>query len=272
MHLLFGLERKRLYTKAESHGGIVKMMFEAVLLSLIAGTATGVGGILVVLLGRISDRFIAGSMGFASGVMLLVSFLNLFVESLDLTSYLNVSLAFATGSVVMIVIDSLLPHLELGRRENGVLKSKLLHSGLLILIGITLHNIPEGVIVSAGYSHLPQLGILIAVAVFFHNLPEGIATAVPLASAGSRKRDVILATFISGLAEPLGALSGGTLLIGASNEVLGFALAFAAGVMTYITADELIPIAHERGHKHSVSIGILLGMMFMMFLNNFLRR
>lgn len=246
------------------------MISEAFLLSLIAGSATGIGGIIIVLLGRISDRSIAGSMGFASGVMLLVSFLNLFAESLDLTSYLNVSIAFAVGSVIMIIVDSFLPHFELGKREDGVIKSKLLQSGLLILIGITLHNIPEGVIVSAGYSHLPQLGVLIAIAVFFHNVPEGIATAVPLVSAGSKKRRVILATFISGLAEPLGAILGGTLLVNASDEMIGLALAFAAGVMTYITADELIPVAHEHGHKHAVSIGILLGIIFMMILNNFL--
>ncbi len=270
------------------------MILEAFLLSLIAGLATGMGGILVVSLGKISDRFISASMGFASGVMLLVSFLNLFVEALDLTSYLNVSLSFAVGSVVMIIIDSLLPHFELGRREDGLIKSKipvdetdhrqrrvrrrersvakseLMKSGMLILIGITLHNIPEGVIVSAGYSHMPQLGVLIAVAVFFHNVPEGIATAVPLLSAGSTKREVVLATVVSGLAEPLGALLGGTLLIGASNEMIGLALAFAAGIMTYITADELIPIAHEYGHKHAVSIGILLGIIFMMVVDNFL--
>ena len=104
--------------------------------------------------------------------------------------------------------------------------------------------------------------------VFFHNLPEGIATAVPLLSAGSRKRFVIFATLVSGLAEPLGALLGGTLLVNASNEMLGFALAFAAGVMTYITADELIPIAHQHGHKHAVSIGILLGITFMLVVNS----
>jgi len=230
-----------------------------------------IGGIFVILVRRIGSRFIAGSMGFASGVMILVSFLNLFVESLDLTSYLNVSLAFATGSVFMILLDSFLPHLELGKREEGAIKLKQPQSGLLILIGVTLHNIPEGVIVSAGYLHLPQLGILIAVAVFFHNVPEGVATAIPLASAGSRKRDVVLATFVSALAEPFGALVGGTLLINSSPETIGLALAFAAGVMTYITADELIPIAHEYGHKHMVSIGILLGMMFMLLLNNFLR-
>ena len=249
------------------------MIGEAFLLSLVAGSATVMGGILVVSLGRISDRFIAGSMGFASGVMLLVSFLNLFVESLELTSYLNVSLAFTAGSITMIIIDLFLPHLELGKKEDGIIKkSKQLRPGILILIGITIHNIPEGVIISAGYSHLPQLGTLIAIAIFFHNLPEGIATAVPLASSGSRKRDVVLATFVSGLAEPLGAFLGATILIGASSVTIGLALAFAAGVMTYITADELIPIAGERGHKHTMSIGLLLGIIFMMILNNALRR
>lgn len=248
------------------------MIVEVFLISLIAGLGTVIGGIIVVLLRRISDRFIAGSMGFASGVMLLVSFLNLFVESLELTSYLNVSLAFTAGSIIMIIIDLFLPHLELGKREDGIIKkSKQLKPGILILIGITLHNIPEGIVVSAGYSHLPQLGTLIAIAVFFHNLPEGVATAVSLTSSGSRKRDVLLATFISGLAEPFGALLGGTILIGASNEMIGLSLAFAAGVMTYITADELIPIAGERGHKHTMSIGLLLGIIFILILNNALR-
>ncbi len=249
------------------------MIGEAFILSLVAGSATVIGGILVVSLGKIGNRFIAGSMGFASGVMLLVSFLNLFVESLELTSYLNVSLAFTAGSVTMIIIDLFLPHLELGKREDGIIKeSKQLEPGILILIGITIHNIPEGVIVSAGYSHLPQLGTLIAIAIFFHNLPEGIATAVSLITAGSRKRDVVLATFVSGLAEPLGALLGGTILVGVSSMTIGLALAFAAGVMTYITADELIPIAGERGHKHTMSIGLLLGIIFMMILNNTLRQ
>ena len=243
------------------------MLPEAFLLSVLAGSATGIGGLIVVLMQKVSNRFIAGSMGFASGVMLLVSFLNLFLEALDLISYLNVAIAFSIGSIFMIVVDTVLPHLELGKKEDGVIKAKMFKSGILILIGITIHNIPEGVIISAGYSRLPELGTLIALAVFFHNIPEGIATAVPLMSVGSEKKRVLLATMISGLAEPFGALLGSTILLNASNEVLGFSLAFAAGVMTYITADELIPIAHEHGYKHSVSSGILLGMIFMMILN-----
>jgi ZIP family zinc transporter len=243
------------------------MLSEAFLLSVVAGSATGIGGLIVILMRKVSNRFIAASMGFASGVMLLVSFLNLFHEALDLISYLNVAIAFSIGSVLMIIIDTALPHLELGRAENGVIKAKMLKSGLLIFIGITIHNIPEGVIISAGYTRLPELGTLIAVAVFFHNVPEGIATAVPLMSVGSGKKRVLLATMVSGLAEPFGALLGNTILLHATNESIGFSLAFAAGVMTYITADELIPIAHEHGYKHAVSSGILLGMIFMMVLN-----
>ncbi len=247
------------------------MLGEALILSVLAGSATIIGGIFVVLFKKPNERLIAGSMGFASGVMLVVSFLNLFFESLSLLSYLNVTIAFISGSVLMIILDSFLPHLELGTKENGIVKAKQLKSGLLILFGVTLHNIPEGIVISVGYSHLPQLGTLLAIAIFFHNLPEGIATAFPLILAGSSKKNVLFATFVSALAEPFGALLGGLILINAPIEIVGFSLAFAAGVMTYITADELIPIAHEYGYKHTVSISLLLGMMFMLLLNNLLR-
>ena len=141
------------------------MINEAIILSLFAGLATGIGGLFVVILKRTSDRFVAGSMGFASGVMLIVSFLNLFMESLELTNYLYVTISFTIGSTIMIIIDTFLPHLELGKRENGAINSRLVRSGLLILIGITLHNIPEGVIISAGYSHLPT-----SLKYFFHRV------------------------------------------------------------------------------------------------------
>jgi ZIP family zinc transporter len=244
------------------------VIIEAFFLSLIARLGTGIGGIITAIKGDISNRFISVSMGFASGVMLLVSFLNLFIESLDFAPYLVASIAFVVGSIFMIFFDLFLPHLELGKKEDSIMDSRMFRSGLLILIGITLHNIPEGVIISAGYAHLPQLGILIAVTIFFHNLPEGIATAIPLISSGSKKANVVLLTLISGLTEPIGAILGGTLLLNANKETIGLTLAFAAGVMTYITADELLPIAHETGNKHATSIGLLLGIAFILFLNN----
>lgn len=127
-------------------------------------------------------------MGSVSCVILLILFLILFSEALDLTFYFNVFLAFAVGSITMTILDTVLPHLELGKKEDCIIKSKQLQSGLLILIGITIYNIPEGVLSSTGYSLQPQLGLLIAVAVFFHNMPECIATAILLISAGDKEK------------------------------------------------------------------------------------
>ncbi|MFQ6086081.1 MAG: ZIP family metal transporter [Candidatus Bathyarchaeia archaeon] len=256
-----------------------------VLLSLIAGSATGIGGVIIIGVKKASERLVGFSMGFASGVMLLVSFISLLTESLKIVIFIDVAISFSAGAVLILILDLLLPHMEFFVKEKGFLESKLFPSirwgreelrdrsrwvrtGLLIMIGISLHNLPEGIVVSAGYAHLPRLGLLMAIAVGFHNIPEGVATAIPLVTARMSKRGVAGLTLLSGLAEPLGALIGATLLLGTSPQVIGSALAFAAGVMTYITADELIPIAHEYGHKHSVSVGLLLGIIFTMFLTN----
>ncbi len=241
---------------------------ESFLLSLIAGSATGIGGLIVLQTKNLSKRYIGFSMGFASGIMLTISFLNLFAEALRMLTYLNAVFAFSVGALLMIFLDLALPHMELGRKEKGIVESKLFKTGLLVAIGISLHNIPEGLVVSAGYAHLPRLGVLIAIAIFAHNIPEGIATAVPLLMARTKGSRIAGLTFLSGLAETLGALIGSSMIsfLGATDQVVGDGLAFAAGVMTYITVDELIPIAHEHGHKHAVSVGLLLGVIFPLFL------
>ena len=136
-------------------------------------------------------------------------------------------------------------------------------SGVLIAVGITLHNSPEGFVMAAGYLFNPALGLIIAIAIILHNIPEDIATAIPLSEAGTKPSKTALITFLSGLAEPLGALIGAAVLSTfAPRIVIGYSLVFAAGVMTYITADELIPVAHEYGFKHTVSVGLLLGIIF----------
>ncbi len=122
-------------------------------------------------------------------MILLILFLNLFSEALDLTFYFNVSLAFAVRSITMTILATVLQHLELGKKEDCIIKSKQLQSGLLILIGITVDNIPEGVrSLAPGYLLQPQLGLLIAMAIFFHNIPECIATTILLISAGDKEK------------------------------------------------------------------------------------
>jgi len=234
----------------------------AFLLSLVAGAATGIGGLLVLVARRVSDRVVSVSMGFASGVMLLVSFNNLFLEAEQLITHFLLIVTFSLGVLIIGALDLILPHIELTAKQNRR-NTRIYRAGLLILLGITLHNFPEGFAVAAGYTYLPRLGVIIAIAIMLHNVPEGIATAVPLSVAGMKKFRIAVTTFLSGLAEPVGALIGAVALsIVATPIAIGCSLAFAAGVMTYITADELIPVAHEYGHKHMVSVSLLLGIIF----------
>jgi len=237
--------------------------FEPILLSLLAGTATGIGGIVVLMLGRVNDRAVSFSLGFASGVMLLVSFNSLFLEASKLLTHLELITVFSLGAFTMMALDLAIPHVELTARMGGVEDSKMLRSGILIATGITLHNLPEGIVVTAGYTYMPRLGLIIAIAIMLHNIPEGIATAIPLSTAGMRRSRIAIITFLSGMAEPLAAtITTVAFSYLGTRSVVGYSLALAAGVMTYITADELIPVAHEYGYKHTVSVGLLFGIIF----------
>jgi ZIP family zinc transporter len=241
-------------------------VFEPFFLSLIAGSASGLGGLIVFAYGRVGDRLMGFLLGFAGGVMLVVSFLELFVESLSLLSHLEATAGFVVGALLMMVIDLIMPHMERGSWEEGVVNPRLVKTGLMIAIGISLHNLPEGLVVSAGYTRLPRLGLLVTIMIGLHNIPEGIATAIPLASGGLDKSRAARIAFLSGMTEPVGALLGSAFisLLGGGDHIIGMCLAFAAGVMTYITVDELIPVAHEYcsiTHKHIVSSGLLIGML-----------
>ncbi|MCW4050152.1 MAG: ZIP family metal transporter [Candidatus Bathyarchaeota archaeon] len=243
-----------------------------ILLSLLAGSSTGIGGLIVLLFGKIEERVIGFLMGFAGGVMLIVSFLQLYSQALTNITPIKAVFAFAIGTFFMMLIDLTLPHIEFGEWERDVKDRRLFNSGIVIAIGMSLHNLPEGIVVSAGYSHLPRLGILVAIMICFHNIPEGIATVMPLIQSGVNKwRAVGLAT-VSGLMEPVGAIIGVGFFMafGGSTSIVGWALGFASGVMTYITIDELIPIAHEYctlDNKHMVSTGLLTGMIFAQLLS-----
>lgn len=156
---------------------------------------------------------------------------------------------------------------SLRRSDNGEpVDRKLINVGLLMAIGIAIHNLPEGIAVGAGYLHNPQFGVFVAIAILLHNIPEGIATALPLCRGGICRRDAIKIAFLSGLAEPIGAVFASLVLINFSALLPG-ALAFAAGVMMFITLDELIPAAREHGHEHFTAIGIIVGSLFVFVLS-----
>jgi ZIP family zinc transporter len=247
-----------------------------IFLSFVAGSASGIGGLVVYIFGKIDESIMGFIMGFAGGVMLIVSLLELFTEALSLLSHLDATFAFAIGAIIMMVIDLTLPHMEAGRWETGVMNPGLLKTGIIVAFGISLHNLPEGIVILTSYSHLPKLGLMIALMICLHNIPEGIATATPLVLAGLSKRRALLISFLSGMTEPLGALIGSMFLmgLGRSDYIIGLGLAIAAGIMTYITVDELIPMAHEyssNSSKHIISTGILSGMLFGHIISVFLK-
>jgi ZIP family zinc transporter len=156
--------------------------------------------------------------------------------------------------------------LRRARRQSHIVDQKLLRSGMLISIGITIHNLPEGIAVGAGYMHQPEFGYFVALAILLHNIPEGIAAAMPLCQSGVCGWKSFRVALFSGLVEPIGALVAAIFLIQFEGLIPG-ALAFAGGVMVFITLDELVPAAREYGHQHYTAMGIILGSIFVFLLS-----
>ena len=249
------------------------ILLEVILYSTLAGLATGVGALLVILFGKPRDKVLSGMLGFAAGIMLAISALELLPEALELGGLTSTVVGFALGAGLMTLLDVYLPHIHmgLGRREtefeNGRgLKGNadLLKLGWFIAIGIGLHNLPEGLAIGAGFFSNPGLGMAIVVGLALHNIPEGMVTAGPLLLGGMSKLNVILLTTLVGLMTPIGTLIG-TLVFTTSEVFVGAALAFAAGAMIYIVSDELIPQSHKY-HNHMANAGLLGGFLLVLLL------
>jgi ZIP family zinc transporter len=259
-----------------------------------ASFGTGIGG-LIAIIRKPGKRLYGLLMGITAGVMICLSFLELVNQAWELAGPWTATIGFGVGATFMFLLDHFAPHIRFGEKEipgkqekiipadseqpcpgrrrlgrryhhSHILDQKLINSGLLLAVGITLHNLPEGIAVGAGYLHNPEFGVFVAVAILLHNIPEGIATALPLCKGGICRWDAFRVAFLSGFAEPVGALLASFFLVTFQNFVPG-ALAFAGGVMVFITLDELIPTAREYGHEHYTAIGIILGSMFVFILS-----
>lgn len=269
-------------------------VWNAFLLSLVAGLGTGLGGLIAVVR-KPGQRSFGLLMGIAAGVMISLAFLELVNEAWQLKDFWTATLGFAAGAIFMLLIDFSLPHIRFGEKEirasesearliahshsplgrhrhgwthrqNHIVNPQLLQTGILLAVGITIHNIPEGIAVGAGYMHLPRFGYFIALAIMLHNIPEGIATALPLCTSGVCRWDSLRAALLSGLTEPIGAVVA-ALFLTTFQGLIPAALAFAGGVMVFITLDELIPAARQFGHQHYTAIGIILGSIFVFLLS-----
>jgi len=141
-----------------------------------------------------------------------------------------------------------------------------MRAGILTAIGIAIHNFPEGFATFAGALHSIEVGTLLAIAIAIHNIPEGISVSIPIFYATRNKRKAFLYSFASGIFEPIGALIGAAFLLPfMTNYLLNFVLAFVAGIMVYVSFDELLPAAHEYGRGHITAMGVISGIAVMMF-------
>lgn len=254
----------------------------AFLLTLFAGLSTGIGSVLAFFTKKTNTRFLSLALGFSAGVMIYVSLVEIFYKSKEvLTSaygnfngYLYTILSFFGGILLIALIDKLIPDYENPHEPKNIedikvteeerKRLKLKRMGLLSALAIAIHNFPEGLATFSAALHDPTLGISIAVAIAIHNIPEGIAVSIPLYYAtGNRKKSFIL-SFLSGLAEPLGALIGYLLLMPYMNDLLyGVLFAGVAGIMVFISLDELLPTAEKYGEHHLSIYGLVSGMAIM---------
>lgn len=244
----------------------------ALSLTVLSGLATGIGSIIALFAKTTNTKFLAGSLGFSAGVMIYVSMIEIFQKSKTYLSaatdekigyYLAVA-AFFAGIVFIGLIDYFVPSTE---GDIGNLNSKesknmaLKRMGFMTALAIGIHNFPEGLATFTSALKDPHLGLAIAVAIAIHNIPEGIATSVPIYySSGSRKK-AFFVSFFSGITEPLGAIIGYLILRPFFNDtIFGILFGMIAGIMVFISIEELLPMAREYEKSKITIIGVILGM------------
>jgi ZIP family zinc transporter len=251
-------------------------------LTLFAGLATGIGSVLAFLSKGFNPKFLAVSLGFSAGVMIYVSLVEIFFkakESLvsahgNSIGYWYTVIAFFGGITVIAIIDKLVPSFGNPHEirnvdkdqdiEQMIEKHKLLRMGMFSALAIAIHNFPEGLATFMGALHDPVLGVSIAVALAIHNIPEGIAVSVPIYYSTKNRKKAFIYSFLSGLSEPVGALIGYFLLSSLFNATtFGIVFAGVAGIMVYISLDELLPTAEKYGEHHIAIYGLITGMAVM---------
>ncbi len=262
-------------------------------LTLLAGLSTGIGSTIAFFANKTNTKFLSASLGFSAGVMIYVSFVEIFFKAKDtLTAELGQKAgswatvgAFFGGIIIMAIIDKLVPNEEnphaihtvedIHDMESEYIfeddikakneeNNKLLRTGKFTALAIAIHNFPEGIATFISALQEPSIAIPIAIAIAIHNIPEGISVSVPIYYATGSKKKAFVYSFLSGLSEPLGALLAYLILMPFLNNILfGIIFAGVAGIMVFISLDELLPTAEEFGEHHIAIYGLIAGMAVM---------
>ena len=250
-------------------------MLYAFLITLMAGLATGIGGLLTFWHYKPNTLFLSLSLGFSAGIMLYVSFMEILPMAINVSSQIDMLFGFFMGVMIIAVIDVVIPNNEnpheffhkpsdLMQLQKPIVRRHLLKTGLLTALAIAVHNFPEGFITFVSLLEYPQIGLGIAVAIALHNIPEGIAISVPIFYATNNRIKAFWYSFLSGLSEPIGAIIGYLLLKPfLSQTVLGMILSATAGVMVYIALEELLPTAKRYSQNRLSIFSVFIGMFVM---------
>ncbi len=251
-------------------------------LTLFAGLSTGIGSALAFFAKKTNTKLLSISLGFSAGVMIYVSFVEIFAKAkIALVgelgerggTWLTVA-SFFGGILLIAVVDKFIPSFE-NPHEIRMIEDmddidkkkdtkKLYRMGMFTALAIAIHNFPEGLATFTSAMTDISIGIPIAVAVAIHNIPEGVAVSIPLYYATGDRKKAFFYSFLSGLAEPVGALIGYLLLFSFFNDlVFGILFAGVGGIMVFISLDELLPAAREYGEHHLSIYGLIVGMMVM---------
>lgn len=252
-------------------------------LTLFAGLATGVGALIAFFTTRTNKKFLSVALGFSAGVMIYVSLVEIFVKAKDSLTvalgdkqgYWMTIIGFFGGMLLIAIIDRFIPkknnphEVKTVEDVNAVQgkvvdEDKLMKMGLFTALAIAIHNFPEGIATFMSAMQDPSVGVAIAIAVAIHNIPEGIAVAVPIFFATGIRKKAFKLSFMSGLAEPLGAVVAYLLLMPFLTDVMfGVIFAAVAGIMVFISLDELLPAAKKYDETHLSIYGLVAGMAVM---------
>lgn len=248
----------------------------AFLITLLAGFSTTLGSIFVISTKKLSKKFLCISLGFSAGVMIYLSMIEIFKEAENSLSLalgpklgpLITVLSFFSGMAIIAIIDKLVPNIENPHElkdENDVIeKNILLKTGIFTAVVMAIHNFPEGLATFISAMNSLEFAIPVAIAIAIHNIPEGISVSIPILYGTGSKKKAFFYSFISGMSEPLGALVGFFFLGSIFNDLtISILLAATAGIMVFISLDELLPTAGKYCQYHFAIYGLIAGMFFM---------
>ncbi len=243
--------------------------------SLLAGLATALGALPVLVVRQVPERAQDVMLGFAAGVMLAASFFSLIIPGLDaarsqgataVSAVTIISAGILSGAACLWAINRFAPHEHFITGREGLDTQKLRRIWLFV-IAITLHNLPEGLAVGVGFGDGDvDRGTALAIGIGLQNVPEGLAVALALSTLAYSKAEVLAVVALTGLVEPIGGFLGIS-AVTAAHSLLPLGLAFAAGAMIFVISDEVIPETHRRGFQTHGTAGLMVGLVVMMFLD-----